>query len=197
MNNKKSLIDRLELIKVESGHSDKTFKNTLATITGKTSRTIRRWYSLESSIHETDIERIAKYFGKHVQWLRYGDRQNISSAVDEIMSSDHFGAVILKDDKIEEANFKFLEMLNLSKLNIKHHSICDYIAQLQPEQTFLHCKQSHEHAIKNGVHLDQMEIFLGDNNRHIVESTTLNLNNGRVLRIIFDKGLADTSGHQD
>ena len=100
MNNKKLIIDRLHQLKIESGLSDKDFKNTLASITGKTPRTIRRWFSLENNVHELDIERIAKYFGKHAHWLRYGDRRNVSTAVDQIMSSNHFGAVILKDDKV-------------------------------------------------------------------------------------------------
>lgn len=191
MNTKKSLIDRLELIKVESGHSDKAFKNILASITGKTARTVRRWYSLESGVHESDIELIAKHFGKHVHWVRYGDRRNISTAVDQIMSSDHFGAVITKENKVEEVNFKFTEMMNLSTKSIKQQDICEYILESQSQDTVIKCKTSIEHAMNHGAHVDQFEMILGDNKAHFIESTTLNLNNERILRIIFDKGLVD------
>ena len=192
MNNKNSVIDRLHQLMVESGLSDKNFKNTLASITGKTPRTIRRWYSLENNIHETDIERIAKYFGKHVHWLRYGDRRQVSTAVDQIMTSDHFGAIILKDDRVEEVNFKFLDMMKLTDANIVKEHLCDHILQSQSNETIQQCKLSQDHAITHGAHVDQMIMLLGDNKRHFIETTTLNLNSSRVLRILFDKGPVDT-----
>ncbi|MCK5335216.1 MAG: helix-turn-helix transcriptional regulator, partial [Gammaproteobacteria bacterium] len=165
MNNKNSVIDRLHQLMVESGLSDKNFKNTLASITGKTPRTIRRWYSLENNIHETDIERIAKYFGKHVHWLRYGDRRQVSTAVDQIMTSDHFGAIILKDDRVEEVNFKFLDMMKLTDANIVKEHLCDHILQSQSNETIQQCKLSQDHAITHGAHVDQMIMLLGDNKR--------------------------------
>jgi len=192
VNNKKSIIDRLESLKVESGLSDKVFKDILASITGKTPRTIRRWYSLESNIHENDIDRISKYFGKHVHWLRYGEHSHASTAIDQIMYSNHFGAVIIKDDKAEEVNFKFIEMMNLSENDIRRQDICDYILQFQPEETVTKCKQGNDEAINNGAFIDQMKMILGDGKMHHIESTTLNLNHGRILRILFDKGLVDT-----
>ena len=197
MNNKKSIIDRLESLKIESGLSDKVFKDTLSNITGKTPRTIRRWYSLESSIHETDIERISKYFGKHVHWLRYGENSHASTAVDQIMYSDHFGAVIIKDDKVEEVNFKFIEMMNLTEDEVRRQDICDYILQFQPEETVNKCKTGNDKAISNGAFVDQLKMILGDGMIHDIESTTLNLNHGRILRILFDKGLADNNDISD
>lgn len=193
MNNKKLIVERLEQLKVESGLSDKSFKNTLASLTGKTPRTIRRWYSFESNIHETDIERIAKFFGKHVHWLRYGDRGQVSTAVDQIMYSDHFAAVILKDEKVEEVNFKFTEMMDLTDKSIPKQNICDHILKSQSEDTVKRCKNGHDKAIENGAFVDQLKMTLGDGQEHHIESTTLHLNNNRVLRILFDKGLADQS----
>ena len=190
--NKKSVTERLDQLKVESGLSDKHFKNTLATITGKTPRTIRRWYSLENNIHESDIERIAKYFGKHVHWLRYGDRRNISTAVDQIMSSDHFGAILLKDDQVEEVNFKLTEMMGLFDKDIRKESICDYILNSQSDETIQQCKLGQEHAIAHGAHVDQMIMVLDDDKKHFIEATTLHLNNSRILRILFDKGFAES-----
>lgn len=190
--NKKLVTERLEQLKVESGLSDKHFKNTLATITGKTPRTIRRWYSLENNIHESDIERIAKYFGKHVHWLRYGDRRSVSTAVDQIMSSDHFGAIVLKDDQAEEVNFKLTEMMGLFDKDISKENICDYILNLQSDETVQQCKLGQEHAITHGAHVDQLIMVLGDDNKHYIEATTLHLNNSRVLRILFDKGLVES-----
>ncbi len=193
MNNKKSIIDRLESLKIESGLSDKVFKDTLSSVTGKTPRTIRRWFSLESSIHEIDIERISKYFGKHVHWLRYGENSHASTAVDQIMYSNHFGAVILKDNKVEEVNFKFIEMMNLSETDVQRQDICDYVLQFQPEETVTQCKIGNDNAISNGASVDHLIMVLGDGKTHNIESTSLNLNHGRILRILFDKGLADNN----
>lgn len=190
--NKKLVTERLDQLKVESGLSDKHFKSTLASITGKTPRTIRRWYSLENNIHESDIDRIAKHFGKHVHWLRYGDRRNISTAVDQIMSSDHFGAIVLKDDQVEEVNFKLTEMMGLFDKDISKENICDYILNLQSDETIQQCKLGQEHAITHGAHVDQMIMVLGDDKKHFIEATILHLNNNRILRILFDKGLVES-----
>ncbi len=190
--NKKLVTERLEQLKVESGLSEKHFKNTLATITGKTPRTIRRWYSLENNIHESDIERIAKYFGKHVHWLRYGDRRSVSTAVDQIMSSDHFGAIVLKDDQVEEVNFKLTEMMGLFDKDINKENICDYILHSQSDETIQQCKLGQEQAITHGAHVDEMIMVLGDDKKHFIEATTLHLNNSRILRILFDKGLVES-----
>ena len=199
MNNKKSVIDRLHQLKIESGLSDKTFKSTLASITGKTPRTIRRWFSLENNVHENDIERIAKYFGKHVHWLRYGDRRNSSTPVDQIMSSDHFGALLLNDDQVEEANFKLIEMMQLSDKEISKEHICDYILNMQSDETRQQCQLGHDNAITNGVHIDELIMMLGDNEKHFIERTILHLNNSRLLMILFDKGVVeqgrDGNGH--
>ena len=198
MNNKKLIIERLDQLKVESGLSDKSFKNTLASLTGKTPRTVRRWYSFESNIHENDIDRIAKFFGKHVHWLRYGDsdREQISTAVDQIMYSDHFAAIVFKDDKVEEANFKFIEMMDLADKNIPKQDYCEYVLKSQSEETAKKCKHGHDKAIEQGACVDQMIMTLGDEKKHHVESTTLHLNNNRTLRILFDKGLVSQSGDQ-
>lgn len=190
--NKKLVTERLDQLKLESGLSDKHFKSTLASITGKTPRTIRRWYSLENNIHESDIERIAKYFGKHVHWLRYGDRRNASTAADQIMSSDHFGAIILIDGHAEEVNFKLTEMMGLLDKDISKENICDYILNLQSAETIQQCKLGQEHAITHGTHVDQIIMVLGDDKKHFIEATTLHLNNSRILRILFDKGLVES-----
>ena len=189
VNNKKLVIDRLDQLKIESGHSDKTFKDTLASITGKTSRTIRRWYSLESGVHDNDIELIAHYFGKHVHWLRYGDRTSAETPVDQIMASNHFGVVILKDNKVEEVNFKFSEMMKLSPAEAAQQDICDKILQLQSPSTVQKCNHSNNVAYHNGAHTDELVMLLGDKKEHRIEATTLNLSNGRILKILFDKGL--------
>lgn len=188
MNNKKSMIDRLDQIKIESGHSEKAFKDVLATITGKTSRTIRRWYSLESKVHDNDIELIAKFFGKHVHWLRYGNRNATMTPIDQIMSSDHFGVVILKDNKVEEVNFKFTEMMRLSLTESNQHDICDQILTTQPSDTIRQCNESNHIAFTDGAHIDQIVMRLGDNKEHHIETTTLNISNGRILKVLFDKG---------
>lgn len=193
MNNKKLLIERLDQLKFESGLSDKDFKNILASITGKTPRTIRRWYSLENNIHDIDIENIAKYFGKHAHWLRYGDRRKASGTVDQIMSSNHFGAVILKDNQVEEVNFKLLDMMKLSDKALSQEQICDHILQLQSAETIQQYKSNHEKAISDGAHVEQMTMLLGDDQKHFIEAITLNLNNNRVLKILFDKGLVESS----
>lgn len=193
MNNKKSVIDRLDQLKVESGLSDKAFKQTLSSITGKNPRTIRRWFALESNIHENDIELIAQHFGKHVHWLRYGDRANVLTAVDQIMSSDHFGVVIIKDGKAEETNFKFTEMMDLYDKDIPKENICDYILNKQSQTTANGCLSSIERAITHGVHVDNMVMLFGDSKHHNIESTTINLNNNRVLKIILDKGAINNS----
>lgn len=197
VNNKKLVINRLHQLMIESGQSDKNFKNTLSKITGKTPRTIRRWYSLENNIHESDIETIAKHFGKHAHWLRYGDRKKFSTAVDQIMSSDHFGAVILKNRQVEEINFKLVEMMNLSDKEIYQTNICDFLFQSQTNETIAQCKISHNEANDHGAHVDQIIMVLGDKKRHFIEMTTLNLDNGRILRILFDKGLADSVDHDN
>jgi len=193
VNNKKSVIDRLHQLKIESGLSDKIFKSTLSSITGKTPRTVRRWFSLENNVHENDIERIAKYFGKHVHWLRYGDRRSVSTPVDQIMSSDHFGAILLAEDQVEDANFKLIEMMQLSDKEINREHICDYILNMQSEETRQQCKLGHDHAVTNGIHIDELVMVLGDNKKHFIERTILHLNNSRVLMILFDKGLIEQS----
>jgi len=191
VNNKKSVIDRLHQLKIESGLSDKIFKSTLASITGKTPRTVRRWFSLENNVHENDIERIAKYFGKHVHWLRYGDRRNTSTPVDQIMSSDHFGALLLNEDQVEDANFKLIEMMQLSDKQISKEHICDYILNMQSEETRQQCRLGHDNAVTNGVHIDELVMMLGDNKKHFIERTILHLNNSRVLMILFDNGIVE------
>jgi len=187
------MIDRLDQLKIESGHSDKVFKDILASITGKTSRTVRRWYSFESRIHDNDIELIAKFFGKHIHWLRYGNRNATLTPIDQIMSSDQFAVVILKDNKVEEVNFKFTEMMKLSTSYATQQDICDDILQLQSSATIKQCNESNHIAFTDGIHIDQLVMLLGDQKEHHIETTTLNISNGRILKILFDKGLVNDS----
>ena len=47
------------------------------------------------------------------------------------------------------------------------------------------------HAQAHGAYHHHMMMKLGDNKNHNIEVTTLNINNGRVLRILVDKGIVE------
>lgn len=57
MGDRQQIIDRLTVLQQESGLSKQEFKKTLASITGKTPRTLRRWFALETIIQDHDIKK--------------------------------------------------------------------------------------------------------------------------------------------
>jgi len=188
MGEKKQIIERLNILQVESGLSNQEFKKILAKTTGKTPRTLRRWFALETIIQDIDIKKIAAHFGLHENWLKFGDKNHHESLIDQIMTSNHFGAVIMKDKKSEKVNHKFIEMMALDMKNMDDNAACDYVLNSQPEETKGLCEISAQLAEQSGSHHLTMAMILGDEKKHSMEVTTLNLNHGRLLRIIVDKG---------
>ena len=189
MGDKKQIIDRLHVLQEESGLSKQDFKKTLANVTGKTPRTLRRWFALETVIQDTDIKKIATHFGLHENWLKFGDKNHNESLTDQIMTSNHFGAIIMKDHYTMKVNHKFIDMMNLSQEDAEGHEACDRVLHNQPEETKRLCEISKQLAEQSGSHHVTMAMILGDKSLHTVDVTTLNLNNGRILRILVDKGL--------
>ena len=188
MQSRQDVIKRLEVLKAESGQSEKDFKKNLSKITGKTSRTIRRWFALETSIPDDDLKIISDYFGQHVHWLKYGDAHEHRTMIDQIMSSNHFGAVIMRDGKAEEMNYKFMEMMNLTPEKLNTFEACEHVLSLQPDETVSLCDISGKHAALHGGYHHTMIMNLGDGKAHNIDVTSLNINNGRVLRILLDRG---------
>lgn len=188
MGEKGQVIERLNVLQEESGLSHQEFKKTLAHATGKTPRTLRRWFALETIIPDTDIKKIASHFGLHENWLKFGDKNHHESLIDQIMTSKHFGAVIIKDHKSEKVNHKFKEMMELSDASIDDGTACDYVLNYQSEETKGLCEISAQLAEQSGSHHHTMTMILGDKNKHTVDVTTLSLNHGRILIIIVDKG---------
>jgi len=188
MGEKKQIIERLNVLQEESGLSNQEFKKILAKTTGKTPRTLRRWFALEAIIQDADIRKIASHFGLHENWLKFGDKNHHESLIDQIMTSNHFGAVIQKDQKTEKVNHKFIDMMALSAKIVDENTACDYVLSLQSEETKGLCEISGQLAEQSGSHHLTMVMVLGDEKKHTVDVTTLSLNHGRILRIIVDKG---------
>ncbi len=193
MESRKDIVKRLGILKIESGQSEKDFKKNLSKITGKTPRTIRRWFALETSIPDDDLKVITDYYGQHVHWLKYGDIGRQRNMIDQIMSSNHFGAVIMKNGKAEEMNYKFIEMMNLSPEQLDQAEACELVMGRQPDETISLCDISGNQALMQGAYQHNMTMILGDEQEHNIEMTSLNINNERVLRIIVDKGVARRS----
>ena len=189
MGNKSEVINRLQIIQNEISATNQQFKKSLSTITGKNPRTIRRWYSLEACIQDIDLNKIAVYFGHHENWLKFGANNNTPSLIDEIMTSNHYGAVIMKDGATEKMNHKFIDMMQLTALTLEPNEACKHVLSLQTDETISLCEISGQIAIQSGSHHHTMVMLMGDKKHHTVDVTTLNINNGRVLRIIADKGL--------
>jgi len=186
---KNEVIDRLHILQNEINVSSQEFKKILCTVTAKNPRTIRRWYSLEANIQDVDLKKIALHFGHHENWLKWGNNSSTPSLIDEIMTSNHYGAVIMKESTAEKMNHKFIQMMNLSSADIDAHEACQYVLSFQPEETVSLCEISGQIAMQSGSHHHSMIMIMGDQKPHTVDVTTLNINNGRVLRIISDKGL--------
>jgi hypothetical protein len=188
MGYKNEVVERLCILQQEAGLNKHEFKKLLAEVTGKTPRTLRRWYAFETIIQDTDLKKIALHFGQHENWLKFGDVGR-ESMIDQIMISNHFGVVIMKDSTAESMNHKFIEMMDLNAKNLNEAEACKYILNMQPEETVGLCDISGQLAQQRGSHHHTMVMIMGDNKQHTVEVTTLNINHGRVLRIIVDKGL--------
>ncbi|RDH81418.1 MAG: hypothetical protein DIZ80_15130 [endosymbiont of Galathealinum brachiosum] len=189
MGTKSNVISRLDIIQNEISATNQQFKKSLSTITGKNPRTIRRWYSLEACIQDIDLNKIAVHFGHHENWLKFGAHNNSPSLIDEIMTSNHYGAVIMKDGAAEKMNHKFIDMMKLTKLTLDADEACKHVLSLQTDETVGLCEISGQIAMQSGSHHHTMVMVMGDDKSHTVDVTTLNINNGRVLRIIADKGL--------
>ena len=188
MRRKKEVIERLQMLQRQTNLSTQEFKRTLASITGKTPRTLRRWFALENDIQDSDLRKIASHFGHHENWLKYGDDQQ-EPIFDQIMSSNHFGAVVMKNNEAERMNHKFIEMMNLIPEEFHEGGICEYILSFQPDETVELCHIASQLAEQRGAHHLTMIMILGDRKQHSVELTSLKLNNDRILTIIVDKGL--------
>jgi len=189
MGYKSEVIDRLHILQNEINANNQEFKKILSNVTSKNPRTIRRWYSLEANIQDADLKKIALHFGHHENWLKWGNNTNTPSLIDEIMTSNHYGAVIMKEGAAEKMNHKFVQMMSLTLENMNTQEACHYVLSLQPDETVSLCEISGQIAIQNGSHHHSMIMILGDKKQHTVDVTTLNINNGRVLRIISDKGM--------
>lgn len=190
MDYKRDVLNRLNILQQEARTSKQEFKKILAKVTGKTPRTLRRWYSLETVIQDEDLKKIAVYFGHHENWLKFGDDNNQGLLIDQIMTSNHYGAVVMKSGTAERMNHKFIEMMRLTPENLNEQEACEYILSFQPEETVSLCEISGHVAEQRGSHHHTMVMIMGDKKQHTVDVTTLNINHGRVLRIIVDKGLA-------
>ena len=189
MGHKKEIVERLNILQKEAGLSKPEFKKNLVEITGKTPRTLRRWFALETIIQDEDLKKIAVHFGHHENWLKYGENYNREFLVDQIMMSNHFGVVVMKGDVTESMNYKFIDMMGIRHKNLKEEECCKYILSFQPEETVGLCEISTQLAQQQGSHHQTMIMIMGDQKKHSVEVTILNINNDRVLIIIVDKGL--------
>ena len=106
------------------------------------------------------------------------------------MASNHFGVVIMQDGMAEQINHKFLEMMNLTSEELNIEKVCEHVLSFQTEETVSLCSISGQMAQQHGSHHLTMIMTLGDQRQHSVDVTTLNINHGRVLRILADKGSA-------
>lgn len=190
MGYKSEVIERLNTLQQEACMSNQEFRKALNKITGKTPRTLRRWYSLETTIQDEDLQKISQHFGHHDNWLKFGDNNEREFLIDQIMTSNHYGAVVMKDGLAERMNYKFIEMMSLTPENLNEQEACKYVLSFQPEETVGLCSISGQLAEQRGSHHHTMVMIMGDQKPHTVDCTTLNINHGRVLRIIVDKGLA-------
>lgn len=189
MGYKSEVIDRLHILQNEINANNQEFKKILSNVTAKNPRTIRRWYSLDANIQDVDLKKIALHFGHHENWLKWGNNTNTPSLIDDIMTSNHYGAVIMKEGAAEKMNHKFVQMMNLTLENMNTREACQYVLSLQSEETIGLCEISGQIAMQSGSHHHSMIMLMGDKKLHTVDVTTLNINNGRVLRIISDKGM--------
>ena len=80
-------------------------------------------------------------------------------------------------------------MMNLAEDMPDMAIACDKILSQQSEETANLCHISSQLAEQSGAHHITMIMKLGDQKHHTVDVTTLNLNHGRILRIVVDKGL--------
>lgn len=189
---KEEVIKRLQGLQQEASLSTQEFKKILTEITGKTPRTVRRWYSFATAIRDIDLNKIALHFGHHENWLRFGDKSNQDSMMDQIMTSNHFGVVVMKDGDAEAMNHKFIEMMKLTQNQFNEAQACHDILSYQSEETVGLCNISSQIAEQTGSHHHTMVMILGDKKPHTVDVTSLNINHGRVMRVLVDKGLVES-----
>jgi len=188
MNGKKVIIDRFNVLQAEAGQTENEFRKTLSFVTGKTPRTIRRWYAQETTIHEGDLKLIAEYFGQHENWLKLGDQNSRQSITDQIIASNHFGVVVTNNGQAENMNHKFLNMMGLDSDHGNEIDIFNHLLNIQSEQTLTLYNVSTEMTEENGFHHHNMTVKLGNGDVHCMNVTTLNINNGKLLRIFMDMG---------
>jgi hypothetical protein len=188
MRKKQEIVDRFNALQSETKQNDNDFRKILSIVTGKTLRTIRRWYALETVIQDCDLRVIAKYFGQQENWLKFGDINSKLSMIDQIMASKHYGVTISRNGKAEDMNHTFIEMMDLQPEKLKDKEACEFVLSFQPEQTIALHDISAKMAEENGSHHHNITMQLGDEKLHSIDITTLNINNGRLLRIFMDKG---------
>jgi hypothetical protein len=188
MTEKQNIIERLNVLQMEVEQAENEFRKTLSNITGKTLRTIRRWYAKETSIHDDDLHLIAEYFGQHENWLKFGDLHNHQSMIDQVLISEHYGAVITNKSRAENINHKFIEMMNLSPDQTNGADPFDYLFDMQNEQTLALYNISTDMAQENGFHHHNMTIKLNNGHSHCMDITTLKISNNKLLRIFMNKG---------
>jgi len=188
MREKQEIIDRFNILKSETEQNDNDFKKTLSIITGKTLRTIRRWYALETAIQDSDLKVIAKHFGQHKNWLKFGEENGKQSVIDQIMVSRHFGVIITRNGLTENMNNQFIDMMGVPPEKLNGVEPCEFILSYQAEQASILHDVSAKMAEENGAHHHNMIMQIGDGTLHNMDVTTLNINNGKLLRIFMDKG---------
>jgi len=199
MKKKQEVLERLNILQVEVEQTENEFRKTLSNITGKTLRTIRRWYAKETAIHNRDLKLIAEYFSQHENWLKYGDQHNHQSMIDQIFISEHYGAVITNKRRAVNINYKFIEMMHLTDLKTNDTDPFNYLLDIQSKQTLALYDISTDMAEENGFHHHNMTIKLNNSRMHCMDVTTLKINNRKLLRIFMDKGqiVRTRSGHTE
>ena len=170
------------VLKLKGKMDEVQFKRKLSKITGKSERTVRRWFH-EGAIPTYQLSKIADHFKIDPSVLIHGDRQS-NDGFEAIMASDKYAAVIVEDGRATSMNARFIEWMDLANEE-PGVDTCEIIRGKQNTETLVLCRLSDQLARDKGCHTHHVKMILGDGEYHDIEITTLSIADNKIIRIFI------------
>jgi len=171
-----------KVLELKGEMDEAQFKRKLSRITGKSERTVRRWFH-EGAIPTCQLSKIADHYQMDPLVLIHGDRRS-NGGLEAILASDKYAAVMIENGMATTMNARFIELMNLAEV-APDVNACETIKSKQNTETLVLCRLSDQLARDKGCHTHHVKMVLGDGEYHDIEITTLFISDDKVIRILM------------
>ena len=173
-----SISGKLDSIKNTYGYTIGQYIDLLAGITGRSTRTARRWLSGESRPKDVDLEKICEHFALSKYHFLADD--SAIELTDRLLGSSIYGAALVKNKEVIDVNHVFKRLFNVEKLE----GVCNHIIGKQHHMDFAEfCEGSDEFAKKFGFYHTVIPLYVYSDLLRDVNINTIYLGDETFIRL--------------